>query len=396
MSKSSLPNGWRVIKFGDVVDNMNETTRDPESIGLDRVVGLDHMDPESLPLRRWDNLSDLHEGTSFTRIFRSGQVLFGKRRAYQRKVALPDFDGICSGDILVFQPKNNEELLTEFLPYLVQSDGFFDHALGTSAGSLSPRTKWQELAKYEFALPPIAEQRRIVALLNQVDELVKSCELAQDHLIKLQLCKFEQLVNDSEYSISPLCDIADIYRGFSFSGTDYVSVGGINFLTLASVERDGGYKPNKLKSIEAAVKDKHKVVEGDLLVANTDLTPTRQFIGRPFLVPSNLGICAFSHHLTRVLPSDRSLNEWLYWELQSAQARRIISSSSRGSTVIMLDNKKFNSLTIRIPNASSRQSILEVMQAFDTLKTKLAVECESSTMLRKSILNSILNGSTNV
>jgi type I restriction enzyme S subunit len=168
MNKSSLPKGWPLVKVGDVVDNMNETTRDPESIGLGRVVGLDHMDPESLLLKRWDDLSDLHEGTSFTRVFRSGQVLFGKRRAYQKKVSVPDFDGICSGDILVFQPKN-DELLPEFLPYLVQSDGFFDHALGTSAGSLSPRTKWQELAKYEFALPPIAEQHRIIKAMNALE-----------------------------------------------------------------------------------------------------------------------------------------------------------------------------------------------------------------------------------
>ena len=169
MTKSSLPKGWRLVKFGDVVDNMNETTRDPASMRLDRIVGLDHMDPESLPLKRWDNFFDLHEGTSFTRVFRSGQVLFGKRRAYKRKVSVPDFDGVCSSDILVFQPKN-EELLSEFLPFLVQSDGFFDHALGTSAGSLSPRTKWQELAKYEFVLPPIAEQRRIIQVMKIVEE----------------------------------------------------------------------------------------------------------------------------------------------------------------------------------------------------------------------------------
>ena len=78
MTKSSIPKGWRVVNFGDVVDNMNETTRDPEAIGLDRVVGLDHMDPDSLPLMRWDNLSDLHEGTSFTRVFRKTSCLSKK------------------------------------------------------------------------------------------------------------------------------------------------------------------------------------------------------------------------------------------------------------------------------------------------------------------------------
>jgi type I restriction enzyme S subunit len=165
MATSKSPE-WPTVKFGDAVRNVNTTTKDPESMGLDRVVGLDHMDPESLPLKRWDELIDLNEGTSFTRIFKSGQVLFGKRRAYQKKVSVPEFDGICSGDILVFEP-SSETLLPDFLPYIVQSDGFFDHALGTSAGSLSPRTKWQELAKYEFVLPPVEEQAAIASLLSQ-------------------------------------------------------------------------------------------------------------------------------------------------------------------------------------------------------------------------------------
>jgi len=144
---------------------VKRTTKEPESEGLTRIVGLDDLDSESLPLRRWNELGDLPDGTSFTRVFRAGQVLFGKRRAYQRKVAVADFDGVCSGDILVFEP-STDELLSGFLPYIVQSDDFFNHALGTSAGSLSPRTKWQELAKYEFALPPVPEQEIIVGSLR--------------------------------------------------------------------------------------------------------------------------------------------------------------------------------------------------------------------------------------
>ena len=392
MNKTSLPEGWRIVKFGDLAASITERVDDPKVAGVEIYVGLEHLDPDTTKISRFGTPEDV-ESTKLR--FYPGDVIYARRRAYQRKLGVAEVEGICSAHALVLRARR-EVCLPEFLPYFLQSDQFHERALSISVGSLSPTINWKTLVVQEFVLPPIAEQHRIIALLHQVDELISNCELAQDHLIKLQLCKFEQLVNDSEYLISPLCDIADTYRGFSFSGTDYVSTGGINFLTLASVERGGGYKPNRLKSIGADVKDKHKVVEGDLLVANTDLTPARQFIGRPFLVPNNLGVCAFSHHLTRVLPSDRSLNEWLYWELQSAQARRVISSSSRGSTVIMLDNKKFNSLNMRIPNTSSRQSILDVMQAFDTLKTKLAMECESGEMLRKSILNSILNGSTSV
>ena len=167
----TLPEGWRWVRFGDVVCHMKATTKDPKSEGLTRIVGLEHLDSESLPLRRWHKLDELPDGTSFTRVFRAGQVLFGKRRAYQRKVAVADFDGVCSGDILVFEPAGNE-VLADFLPYVVQSEGFFDHALGTSAGSLSPRTKWQELAKYEFPLPSRAGQSAAVEVLVAAQDLL--------------------------------------------------------------------------------------------------------------------------------------------------------------------------------------------------------------------------------
>ena len=100
-------------------------------------------------------------------------MLFGKRRAYQRKVAVADFDGLCSSDILVFEPAD-DQLLPELLPFIVQTEGFFQHALGTSAGSLSPRTRWRDLAAYEFPLPPLDEQRRIAEILWAAEEALNS------------------------------------------------------------------------------------------------------------------------------------------------------------------------------------------------------------------------------
>ena len=130
---------WPIVKFGDVVRNANLVERDPVAAVIDHIVGLEHLDPENLHIRRWNTPED---GTSFTRKFVRGQTLFGKRRAYQRKVAFAEFDGICSGDILTFESKDSKVLLPELLPFICQSEAFFDYALGTSAGSLSPRTSW--------------------------------------------------------------------------------------------------------------------------------------------------------------------------------------------------------------------------------------------------------------
>src|SRR5688572_29904121 len=97
-TKPALPKGWQWVRFGDVAHNVKVTESNPKEAGLERYVGLEHLEPRDLRIRSWGNIAD---GTTFNRVFRAGQVLFGKRRAYQRKAAVAHFDGICSGDIYV-------------------------------------------------------------------------------------------------------------------------------------------------------------------------------------------------------------------------------------------------------------------------------------------------------
>ncbi len=224
MSAQSLKPGWKMVKFGEVVKNANLVERDPEANGIERIVGLEHIDPENLHIRRWNSVED---GTSFTRKFVPGQTLFGKRRAYQRKVAYAEFEGICSGDILTFEPKNRKVLLPELLPFICQSNAFFDHALDTSAGSLSPRTSWKALQDFEFPLPPIDEQKRVAEILWAADEAVEkykdsiqSTEMAFSRLIGEQLPKRQ----DPSAQFAPLEDFcvqlpqSGIYKSEEYQG----------------------------------------------------------------------------------------------------------------------------------------------------------------------------------
>lgn len=151
-TKDASRTGYRTVAFGDVVACVNRTETDPLGAGLERYVGLEHIEPENLHIKEWGDVAD---GTSFTKTFRKGQTLFGKRRAYQRKVAYAEFDGICSGDILVFESKDPKALLPELLPFICQTERFFQYALGTSAGSLSPRTSWGRLPSMSFPCRPL-------------------------------------------------------------------------------------------------------------------------------------------------------------------------------------------------------------------------------------------------
>lgn len=167
VDKPRKPTGRRV-KFGDVVRLVTDRCN-PAAEGVERYVGLEHIEPNDLRIRKCGMVAD---GTTFTNRFRSGQVLFGKRRAYQRKVAVADFDGVCSGDVYVFESVDPQLLLPELLPFLCQTESFSQYAVGTSAGSLSPRTNWSSLAKYEFTLPSIEEQRRFLSALDRAQQLL--------------------------------------------------------------------------------------------------------------------------------------------------------------------------------------------------------------------------------
>ncbi|RKN29944.1 restriction endonuclease subunit S [Micromonospora musae] len=201
---------WKRVAFGDVVKNVNVTVKDAEAAGIDRVIAMEHLDPGELKISRWGSLD---AGTTFTRRVRPGQTLFGKRRAYQRKAAYAEFDAITSADILVFEA-DATQLLPELLPFLVQSDGFYDHALGTSAGSLSPRTNWRDLANYEFELPPLDEQKGLAGLLWAVERerqsagsLGKAIGRVRDVVID------ERFVGHGEGVLQDLCDSDGIRIG---------------------------------------------------------------------------------------------------------------------------------------------------------------------------------------
>jgi type I restriction enzyme S subunit len=172
---------WEQVRFESVVENLNETC-DPADAGIERFIGLEHLEPGSLHIRTWGNVAD---GTTFTRRCRPGQVLFGKRRAYQRKVAVAEFNAVVSGDIYVLAAKK-DQLLPELLPFICLSKRFFNFAVETSAGSLSPRTNWSHLAQFEFALPPLAQQHRIGELIRALDNTAESAWETRKHMRALR------------------------------------------------------------------------------------------------------------------------------------------------------------------------------------------------------------------
>ena len=159
---------WKKYRFDEMVQNIAERV-EPSQTDLDVYVGLEHIDPDCLHLSRHGHPSDV-EGTKLR--FYKGDIIFGRRRAYQRKTALATTNGICSAHAMVVRAK--EDVVDPmFLPFLFHSKSFIDMAITISVGGLSPTINWKDIAKQEFLLPPKAEQKCLAELLWAADEVVE-------------------------------------------------------------------------------------------------------------------------------------------------------------------------------------------------------------------------------
>ena len=201
------------VKLGDVAQEYKATVKDCSNLPI---VGLEHLTPGEITLERWD------EGTenTFTKGFKKGQMLFGRRRAYLKKAAVAPFDGVCSGDITVIEAIPGK-ILPELLPFIIQNDLLFDYAVGKSAGSLSPRVKWVDLKDYEFELPEIEKQTSLVDLLKAAHATRKAYQeqiKATADLVKSQFIEMfgGQEENPYGYPSVTLGEVCSFFSGTGF------------------------------------------------------------------------------------------------------------------------------------------------------------------------------------
>ena len=360
MPESASNNGWPRVAFGDVVQLSRQRSSDPEGDGFDRYVGLEHIEPGDLKIRRWGHVAD---GTTFTNVFRSGQVLFGKRRAYQRKVAVADFGGVCSGDIYVLESKN-AHLLPELLPFICQTDGFFEHAVGTSAGSLSPRTNWNSLQSYEFALPPLDEQSRLVDILEATRDLeerafalVRCLRVARESWLDDKFPVLaqewpEKVASDlmERITVGIVVKPADLYVS---SGQGVPALRSLNVLPNKVVMEDLVF----ISQEGHAENDKSRLMPGDLVIVRS---------GRPgdaAVVPADAGelncidliICG---------PSPELDPHFLCAALNSRFGRQQFAAGTAGTAQKHFNVGAFKQLRIPVPPADIQTGIVDALDDF--------------------------------
>ena len=367
-----------VVKLGDVArESRLKWTKSKQDVPI---VGLEHLIPNEI---RFD-VYDINTDNTFSKRFVKGQVLFGRRRAYQRKAAVAEFDGICSGDITVIEAIEGK-MVSELLPFIIQTPVFFDYANRGSAGSLSPRVKWEHLLDYEFELPSLEEQKVLADKLwaaYRLKEAYKKLLDATDEMVKSQFIEMYYNTHNKQ-TLESVCPIMS--KGIT---PKYVESSSVLVINQACIHWDGQRLGN-IKYHNEEIPVRKRILEsGDVLLNATG----NGTLGRccVFICPSDNNIYINDGHVI-ALSTDRAviLPEVLntYLSLNDTQAeiyRQYVTGSTNQVDIVFSDIKK---MKVPVPSMDEQILFVEVLTQADKSKFELKQCIDNIDKVIKSLIN---------
>lgn len=360
---------WEMVTFGEVSQEVRETEKEPIKNGIDEYVGLEHIESNDLHIY---SRGVVAEGTTFTRKFTKGQLLFGKRRAYLRKAAVADFDGICSSDILVLKA-NQKKVLSEFFPFIVTNDRFFDFAVDESAGSLSPRVKYKDLAKFEFLLPPLEEQKKLADLLWAVDRLLQAYKELEKNIRVYFLSQLKRYTSTKDKNKSEICKLSEVVeildnkrkplnsqqRGVMQGEFPYFGANGI-------VDKISQY-----------------IFDEELVLVAEDGGNYFDYLDKPIAYKISGKSWVNNHAHVLKVKKNKIIHDWLYYSLVHRNLREHIV----GTTRYKLNKSGLCNVTIYVPSIDKQHEFVRNLNLVADME--LTKKIENFQKVYKSLINQI-------
>ncbi len=397
MKGESLKPGWRRVKFGDVVKQCKEKA-DPETSGLERYIAGDHMDTDDLRLRRWGVIGSGYLGPAFHMRFRPGQVLYGSRRTYLRKVALADFEGICANTTFVLEPKDPFELLPEFLPFLMQTEAFNAFSVKSSKGSVNPYINFSDLERFAFMLPPMDVQHRLVKLLTSIEDYLDSLSEADLATTALENSRIENALAsvpaDRVITVDKLVPLGP-KNGLSPKanaderGYPTLSIGAVRDGRIVA---EGNTKYAEVSDAEAAA---FELKANDVLVVRGN--GNKLLAGKCGLVDVVPKGCFYPDLLIRLKFDEKIIRPEfavLQWNSQSTH-NRLISRAKSTNGIWKINGADIRQHALKVPEVEEQDAVLEEMRAIRLARKKIATRKMAVQNLKMHALRSIENGGEN-
>tara|TARA_R110002020_G_scaffold420179_1_gene629322 strand:- start:4524 stop:5654 length:1131 start_codon:yes stop_codon:yes gene_type:complete len=358
---------WETFKFEEIAQKISKTVK-PEEAEVDIYVGLEHIDASDIHIRRKGVPADVKGGK--LRCY-PGDVIFGKRRAYQRKAAIVDFDGICSAHAFVFRANENI-IKPELFPFFLHSDQFMHRMVDISVGGLSPTINWGDLKQQEFLLPPKDQQAKLAELLWAMDEVIERGIEVITQLKTTRDIFFEKLISESLGKKIPLSKILIQKKEKS-----QVPHQRDKYIGLEHIE-SGKFRTNHYSNTESVLAQCNIVNEGDLCYSKL-----RPYLDKAIIATFN----AIS--TTELLIYDTKLvsKEYILYHLHSRKFIDYVSSQGFGTKMPRVSHKIIGQYEILIPE-NEEEFILKMnkfLEAEDSAQFKIS----SSKALQKSLINQL-------
>ena len=384
-NNKKLKPGWKVWRFDQMATNVNVRIDNPSESGMEHYIGLEHLDTDSLKIRRWGTPDDV-EATKL--MFKKGDIIFGRRRAYQRKLGVAEFDGICSAHAMVLRSKP-DVVLPEFLPFFMQSDLFMSRAVEISVGSLSPTINWKTMAAQEFALPPLDEQRRILELLSAIESALESLGEAEAVGEKLYdsalLDAFENLPNASPKKVK---ECYDIQLGKMSSEKSRLGENQKTYIKNNNVLW-GRFDFSELPQMSFDDREiaKYSLRYGDLLVCEGGE------IGRAAIWKEAIPGMLYQKALHRLRPkTENDIPEFMFHYLRYCAKRGILEGVATGTTIRHLPVEQLSELQLPFPPQQDQKDIDYALTAINDGISDVSGQLDKARKLKAKMLVDALAG----
>lgn len=382
---------WKMVRFGDCVIE-KKITIDARSCGLERYIAGEHMVSEDLHLRRWGIIGEDYLGPAFHRLFEKGDILYGSRRTYLKKVAVADFDGITANTTFVLR-EDKEVVVPGLIPFLMLSDAFTNHSIKNSKGSVNPYINYKDIAKYEFLLPPKDQQAKLAELLWAADENEKKQNILSNLLYKVLRVnmknRFNKLLSSDKKKLMRLGQIGKWLSG----GTP-------------STKNQRFWNANSI--LWVTPKDaKEEIIsstEDNITEAALEDSSLRLYEPNSFCVVWRSGILQHSLPIIKVeepfttnqdiktfIPNKDVVSEFIrvYLILNSEDIlQRCVKS---GTTVQSIDSMQFYNYLIPMPEKEIQQSVFEEYNSLYQANKKTKTQVEQIRLIKQALVNQIFN-----
>ena len=353
---------WKTYRFDEIAQNISERV-DPNNTDLEVYIGLEHIDSESLHIKRHGTPDDVN-GTKLK--FYKGDIIFGRRRAYQRKAGIATCDGFCSAHALVLRA-NPDVIDPDLFPFFMHSDLFMNRAVDISVGSLSPTINWGTLKHQKFFIPPKRIQKQLAELFFLKNKLVTNSLDLLDKINTLKLSFVKEVIFEKskmeKIEFIPLGSIFDIKTG-NKNAQDSVENGEYPFFT---------------RSIETQRIDSYEFDQEALILPGEGNFQIKYFNGK-----FNL------HQRTYLLTDNKkhSVNLRLYRDIVQFMVVEL-TQKSVGSTVNSLRKPIIEAVKIPIIPFTLQDELFTKTSILDKAFIRCEIQVFNSKALQSTLVNKV-------